>query len=499
MATPIPARDKFIPRSVIPKDEQFNGLRIVRCQSDPEALDAYNNLRYEFQHEQPKLHEILGVTLALKGAASRYRVVAVIHPTIRQFREIVKYDPANPPLEDYDAIGMKEAHDDTQSDFRNAKARNLEDYKAYNLEAIGGERIAYLPPIAGWQSSEVFPETVFVAFDEQNPLSLYGVLYLPKRPVMQSDGQTQTAALFATAATGMALKTGAIDSFGVTLEIELGVERGAAAQSFADRNGRGSKKNKNLVARFDTAAGISQLRDRAIKDTIFESRLADGRGTGTGETHTQNIVDLSTMEQMLLLAVSNGKFKPEHIKNYQVPTLEPYAKGFLRLLDEEFSKDWVEKPQRDEDSFRRLYAHGWPYCLKAIARAYYATHIDELAPISDAISSSLKDQHSSPEEALAAFEKRIEEGNSSRPTPELTSDQLRERLSTIDWHRYRKHWVELNGAKVDKKTGEMKRIQLKSGEVVVNSQAQNTNANIDAITSKLLSSSWTDLQSHENA
>ncbi len=222
MPTAIPARDALLPSSEIPQDKQFKGLRIVRCQSDTQARDAYNKLQYEFQHEQPKLHEILGVTLALKGAASPYRLVAIIHPSLRQFREIVKYDPANPPLEDYDAIGMKEAHDDTQADFRNAKARNLEDYKTYNLEAISGERVAYLPSVAGWQSSEAFPETIFVAFDEQTPLSLYGALYLPKRPVMQSDGQTQTAALFATAATGMALKTGAIDNFGVTLEIELG-------------------------------------------------------------------------------------------------------------------------------------------------------------------------------------------------------------------------------------------------------------------------------------
>ncbi len=276
------------------------------------------------------------------------------------------------------------------------------------------------------------------------------------------------------------------------------MERHAAAQSFADRNGRGSKKNKNLVARFDTAAGISRLRDQAIKGTVFEYRLADGRGSGTGETHTKNIVDLSTMEQILLIAVSNGKFKPEHIKNYQVPILEPYAKDFLRLLDEEFSEDWIENPPKDVDPFRRLYTHGWPYCLKAIARAYYTTHIDKLAPIADAISSSLKDQHSSPEEALAAFEERIQHGALSAPTPELTPDQLGERLRTIDWHRYRKHWVNFNGAKVDKKTGKAKRISLKNGDVVVSSQAQNTNANIEAIASKLLSSSWTDLQSHEN-
>jgi hypothetical protein len=283
----IPSGEKLIPRSEIPQDSAYKGLRLVRYQSDSSARTAYDARRYEFQHEQATLTEIDGATLTLKGAPARYRVVAVLHPSLRMFREIVKYDPANPPPEDYDAIGMKEAHEETQSDFKNAKARNLEDFAAYNLEAISGERVAYLPAIAGWQSREVFPDTVFVAFDERNPLCLYGVLYLPKKPVMQSDGQTQTAALFATAVSGMAIKTGALDTFGVTLEIELDVEPRDAAQSFADRNGRGSKKNKNLVSRFDTAAGISLLREEAVKGTVFENRLADGRTTGTGETQTK--------------------------------------------------------------------------------------------------------------------------------------------------------------------------------------------------------------------
>ncbi len=55
------------------------------------------------------------------------------------------------------------------------------------------------------------------------------------------------------------------------------------------------------------------------------------------------------------------------------------------------------------------------------------------------------------------------------------------------------------GAKIDKKTGKPKRIELKTGEDVVSSQAQNTNANIDAVAAKILSSAWTELQSHENA
>jgi hypothetical protein len=394
---------------------------------------------------------------------------------------------------------MREAHDETQSDFRNAKAKNLDDYKHYNIEAIRGERVAYLPTITGWQSSEVFADTVFVAFDENNPLALYGVLFLPKKPIMQSDGQTQTASLFGTAATGIAIKTGALDTFGVTLEIELDVERRAAAQSFADRNGRGSKKDKNLVSRYDTAAGIAQLRDDAIVDTVFENRLADGRSTGTGETQTANIIDLSTLEQMLLAALSNGRFKPEHIKSYQVPTLVRHATDFLKLLDTQFAAAWVQDPPNNADPFRRLYSHGWPYCLKAIANAYYQSHVDILAPICEAIAGSLKDEHESPIEAKEAFEKKIDEARPNAPTPALTPDELHERLSKIDWRRYRKPWVSITGAKLDKKTGQPKRRELKNGESVVDSKAENTKANIEAVETKLLSSSWVDLQSHENA
>jgi hypothetical protein len=205
------------------------------------------------------------------------------------------------------------------------------------------------------------------------------------------------------------------------------------------------------------------------------------------------------MEQMLLLALANGKFKPEHIKAYQVPTLLPYAKEFLMMLDTHFSKDWVAEPGKNEDPFRRIYAHGWPYTLKALARAFFVTRIDKLEPITDAISATMKGQHLSPEEAQVAFDKAIEEASSEAPAPEITPEELNTRLTAIDWRRYRKSWAQLNGEKKDKKTGKVKRIILKNGEDVVSTQAQNTNANIEAILAVLLSPAWTDLCSHENA
>ena len=49
-----------------------------------------------------------------------------------------------------------------------------------------------------------------------------------------------------------------------------------------------------------------------MKGTIFENRIAKGRGGNCTITTTENIVDLSTLEQMLLLVVSDGMMKTEH-------------------------------------------------------------------------------------------------------------------------------------------------------------------------------------------
>ena len=422
----------------------------------------------------------------------------MMHLTLRQFTDIVKYDPAHPPREDYDALEMMEAHEQTQSDFKNQKLKNLDDFKHYNVEALRGERVAYLPPISGWQSASVFEETIFVAFDESNPLAMYGTLYLPKKPVMQSDGQTQTGALFATAATGAAIKHGGLDTFTVTLEIELKVEKRMAAQSFADRNGRGSRKNKNLVARYDTSSAVAVLRDEAIRDTAFEKRLADGRTTGTSETATTNIVDLSTIEQMLLGAVSGNRFKAEHIKQYQVESLLPYAQDFLNMLDRLFAEQWPEKTPANSEPFRRLYVHGWPFALKAIALAYFECRKDVLGPVCDAIAGSLKDEHESPGEAKSAFLAAVEDAEPPQ-APAVDRQALEQRLSDIDWHRYRKHWIAITGAKIDKKSAKPKKRTLRTGETIVEGKAENTPTAIASVKAKLLSDSWTDLTSPENA
>jgi hypothetical protein len=76
---------------------------------------------------------------------------------------------------------------------------------------------------------------------------------------------------------------------------------------------------------------------------------------------------------------------------------------------------------------------------------------------------------------------------------------LEDRLSKISWERYRKHWINLTGAKI--KDGVTRRMALKStnGEEVAVGQAQNTAYIIKAVEDKLLSDSWTDLTNTENA
>jgi DNA-sulfur modification-associated len=383
---------------------------------------------------------------------------------------------------------MKEAHEQTQSDFKGGKSKNKLDFREYLQESVNGMRIPYLPVVSGWQTQAAMAKTVFVAFDEDDADALYGLLYLPKLPIMQADGQTQTAALFALAVSKDATVKGALEKFRVTLEIELNVDERQAGQSFADRNGRGSKKNKNLVIALDTSSALSDLREKSIQGTVFEKRLANGRNTQTTETATTAIVDLSTMEQMLLNVISDGRYKAEEIKHHHIEHLVPYTRDFLRMLDDAFSKDWVEKTRPNEDPFRKIYVHGWPFALKAIASAYYRARIDELGPLSAALSA--RDGSKTVEEALQ--DKLADERTGWTQKPAISLDELTSRLGQIDWLRYRQHWVALTGAKM--KDGKKRTFKLKStGEEKILGQAQNTPYIISSVRDKILSDSWTDL------
>ncbi len=150
MAIPKINNATLIPTKNIPQDEQFLGLRIIRADSDPAAEKAFNASQYEVQHALS--HNRVWGTLSLKGARKGpggkpgYRLIFTpVNPTLREFTKLVKYDPANPPRDDYDAQDMTEAHKQTQSDFKGAKKSNLVDFKNYLMEGVRGER-GCVPP-----------------------------------------------------------------------------------------------------------------------------------------------------------------------------------------------------------------------------------------------------------------------------------------------------------------------------------------------------------------
>ncbi len=472
----------------IPPDPEYRGLRILRLQKDAATADKFLKREYQFLHESD--YNAVKATVTRKGMVteSQPRVAALTHPTLKQFVNMVLYDPSNPPHENYEAFGMIEAHKQTQSDFKGQKQHNKANFRDYLLESVYGDRVAYLPVISGWQTRAAMERTVFVTFDEDDPDAMYGILYLSKLPIMQADGQTQTAALFLLAATKDAIKKGALENFRVTLEIELNVDERQAGQSFADRNGRGSKKTKNLVIGLDTSSALSDLRVRSVTGTVFEGRLAHGRSTSTTETATKYVVDLSTMEQMLMNVVADGKYKPEEFKHFHVEYFSKYSREFIELLESIFAKDWIEKTPPNQDPFRRLYVHGWPYALKAIASAYHRARLDELGPLAAALGS--RDAGKTLEEAFT--EKLAEERTGWQKAPLVTFDELKTRLQQIDWLRYRKHWIALTGPKM--KDGRKRTFKLKStGEEKVQGQAQNTHTIIASVRDKILSESWSEL------
>lgn len=488
---------QIIHTDAIPQDPDYGGLRILRVQNDPAALQAMQIGAYEFQSPAAGYSNVNGI-LSRKGFignGGQSRVAVTLNISLQTFVDLVKYDPSNPPPQDYNALGMKEMHDRTQSDFKGQKAANKVDFRDYLLEGIRGDRPLFLPMISGWQSSKVFDKTVFVVLDETNPHGLYGLAYLPKAPIMQADGQTQTAALFSVANSKDAIDAGALNDMIVTLEVELNVDERKAGQSFADRNGRGSKKNKNLVISLDTSSALSELRLQAQSGTVFENRLATGRNTSTSETATKYIVDLSTMEQMLLNVISQGRIKPEHFKRFHVPYFLPFASDFLHMLGEQFAEQWQENTPANSDPFRRIYVHGWPFALKAIALAYFRSRIDEIGPLAAAM--NVQDASKTVDEAFK-FEAERQKANWTIK-PSVSIEELRDRLSKIKWERYRKHWIDLTGAKI--KDGKTRRLALKStgGQEMAVGQAQNTAYIINAVADKILSDKWMDLTQITNA
>ena len=280
---------------------EYKYLKIIDAVNDPELRENVQKGRYECM--QPNaLWTNTRCVLTRQGFVSnpeKRRIVAYPKLSLKDFLKIVKYDPSNPPENDYKALEMSEHHERTQSDFSGRKAKNRGEFRDYILEGSKNLRSVYLPTISGWQTDKMLKETVFVVLDWNNQNSLYGDLYLPDGPVMQADGQTQTAALFAVAKDKDAVENQKVlDNLCISLEIELGIDKKEAAQSFADRNGRGVKKSPNLVIEMDSSSPLSRIRNNAIKNTCFEDRIAGGKDPKPSENRTEHIVDLSTVEHL---------------------------------------------------------------------------------------------------------------------------------------------------------------------------------------------------------
>ena len=187
------------------------------------------------------------------------------------------------------------------------------------------------------------------------------------------------------------------------------------------------------------------------------------------------------MEQMLLNVVSNGKVKPENFKHFHVQSFLPFAKDFITMLDGQFSPQWPENTPTNSEPFRKLYVHGWPFALKAIAKAYHKSRRTEIGPLAEAIGAS--DSGRSAEVVFNEEVQRLKsDWNESNP---FSESELRDRLSKIRWERYRAHWVKLAGPKMGK-DGKPRKVQLagiKDPKAI--SQAQNTAYIIDSVANKI--------------
>jgi len=485
---PTLARKTIISTSSLPLDKIFK-IRLVRADLDSKAHEDLEAGNYECQHLEND-YTAHFCTLGALGDEENARSVASLTLTLASVMDVIRYNPANPPIDEYVAQEMMEAHKESQSDFKGAKKLNLTDFRTYGEESLRGERRANLPEITGWQATKVAAETVFFVLHEIDPCTLYGKLYLRRKAIMQSDGQTQTAMLFQLAGTPLAVKTGAENRFRVKLEVEFGLSADEAAQAFADRNGRGTKKNKNLVSKFTTVGGISTLRKKAVAGTIFEKRLHDGRNQGTGESHVKNIIDLSTLEQLLLLVTTHGDKKPEHIKECHVSTFLPFCSDFFKMLESLFGEEWPETTEEGTDPYRKVKVHGWPFALKAIAGAYHKANYDELGPLADALKvATAQDIEGDTEVGFKAEAAELQKRDPQKYKSVIEAKELKSRLEEIDWNRHREHWTEITGYSTDDEGMPAIRA-LADGTEVVKPKAPNVSTTISEIEKRILGEEW---------
>ena len=497
MKMQMPASPKIIPNDQITQYSQLRDIRFVDYGGSEKDRANYDARLYQFQNEGEEYNELVGI-LSLKGniaSEEHKRLSFVTTIPLKKFTDVVRYDPSAPPIDDYHALDMVVAHEKTQSDFKGAKAANKELFMQYLVEGLHEERTLYLPVISAWQSIKQFPKTIFVAYDSTSSTSMYGRLFIPQGPLMESDGQTQTAALFGVAKNAEYVQKKALDNIAVTLEIELGLNAEKAGQSFADRNGRGSKKNINLVISMDVSSPLSKIRAAAVMGTVFEGRIATGR-SGAGnitETSVEKIMDLSTIEQTLLLALTGDRtVKAQAIKHFQVPVLIPFAKEFLNLLSNCFGNKWISPTPTNMDAYRQLYVHGWAFAQKALAIAYFRSRKDQLGPIAASLLVKAAANENSNEVFVNSIKKLTESGNHEAL---LSFDELKERLEKINWYRHKAHWITITGKSLAK-GGTRK---LKSVGTVVKALAQNSPVFVTQVADKITGPNWKDLTLDKDA
>lgn len=496
MLIPKEKLNNLIPSEKIMTNVNLSGIKFLDYENDIKVRNSIENKEYEFLYNTDEYHELIGV-LSKKGNSSskkNSRISIITSIPLKKFTDIVIYDPAHPPINNYKSIDMHEAHSRTQSDFKGAKLKNRDDFCNYLLEGLRDERELHLPIINGWQSSSSFHKVIFISYHQSDKNCFYGKIYIPKLPIMQSDGQTQTSALFKLVGFDEAVSLNALQSIICSIEIELNVNESSAAQSFADRNGRGSKKNKNLVIAMDSSSPLSQLRTNSIRNTIFNNRVATGKDGAITVTTVKNIVDLSTLEQMIMISLTgNISIKPESFKHYHLNTLIPYVKKFLEMFNL-LSKYFPTDTQDNDDPYRKKYTLGWPFVLKAISAAFYYANEHELKPISQSLSEK-SNATLTQEEAFKMAIKKYQTKLISEPkTYNLDHVDLQKRLSAINWKKHSTHWIKLTGNGIEK-DGSKKTWVLKSegGQRVVKGSSQNNAVSISKVINVICGDNWKDL------
>lgn len=247
--------------------------------------------------------------------------------------------------------------------------------------------------------------------------------------------------------------------------------------------------------------GISKITKAAIKGTIFENRTYKGRGQSISETATTMILDLATVEQVVLYACTYGVARAEHLKDMHVDTYLPIVHDFLAMLERLFGDQWPENTPDGSDPYRAIFVHGWSFCFKALARAYYRARIDELGPLADALKVDdldAIDQDSS--ELWAQRAQELAENDAQLPAaerkyaPPITVDELERRLKAIDWVRHRKHWVDITGFTRNVKDGKPNTKVLADKTEVVEAKAPTQKEVIAGIEGTILGPDWSKLQ-----